>query len=269
MKPMQRRLDGEGDAGVPLPLYHRIYVVLRQQIEEGRWQTDQTMPSEHELASTFSVSRITIRRALERLEKEKLISRRRGSGTFAQPGGHVAPYQQHLSGLIENLLVMGLKTSVRVLEFAYTSAPPEVAAALELPPQSPVQKSVRVRWHGDAPFSFLVTWVPEDIGRHYRRSDLAKQPLLVLLEECGFAASRAEQVISAKLADTQVAQALQMDVGAALLYVRRQVRDKNDRVVEYIQALYRPELYQYHMAMRRISRSGKSLWSAEPASADP
>ena len=90
-----------------------------------------------------------------------------------------------------------------------------------------------------------------------------KRPLLALLEGAGYAVSRADQVISAKVADTVVAQALEMEVGAALLYVRRQVRDPADRVIEYIQALYRPELYEYHMGMRRVSRSGKSLWSAD------
>ncbi len=263
-----RRFAAENGAGIPLPLYHRIYVVLRQQIAEGQWQPDGAMPSEHELAGLFDVSRITIRRALDRLGKEGLISRRRGSGTFAQPGREAPLIQQDLSGLLENLLVMGLKTSVRVLDFAYVTAPSEVAAALEVPARTLVQKAVRVRSHRGTPFSHLTTWVPEDVGRCYKRADLARRPLLALLEEAGCVVSRADQVISAKLADTAVAQELEMEVGAALLSVRRQVRDLNDRVIEYIEALYQPGLYEYHMAMRRVSRSGKSLWSAEAESGD-
>ena len=255
------------DAG-PTPLYHRIYLVLRQQIAEGHWGAGAAMPGEHELAHAFAVSRITIRRALDRLEKEALITRRRGSGTFARPGGDVAPIRQNLGGLLENLLAMGLETDVAVLEFGYTSAPAEVAAALEIPPRAPVQKAVRVRSHRGAAFSFLTTWVPEEIGRHYGRDDLARRPLLALLEQAGYAASRADQVISARVADTVVARALGMEVGAALLYVRRQVRDPTDRVVEYIQALYRPDLYEYQMGMRRVSRSGRTLWSAEAEAAD-
>lgn len=258
-----------GDRGaVPMPLYHRIYLVLRQQIAEGQWGADQAMPGEHELAHAFTVSRITIRRALDRLDKEGLISRRRGSGTFAQPGGDVAPIRQNLGGLLENLLIMGLKTEVRVLEFGYTSAPAEVAAALEIPVRGPVQKAVRVRSHRGTAFSFLTTWVPAEIGRRYERGDLARRPLLALLEDAGYAVSRADQVISARVADTTVARALTMEVGGALLYVRRQVRDPADRVVEYIQALYRPDMYEYHMGMRRVSRSGKSLWSAEAEAID-
>ncbi len=268
MSSTARRFAAENGAGIPLPLYHRIYVVLRQQIAEGQWRPDGAMPSEHELAGLFGVSRITIRRALDRLEKEGLISRRRGSGTFAQPGGDLPPIQQDLSGLLENLLVMGLKTSVRVLDFTYVTPPSDVAAALEVPPRTVVQKAVRVRSHRGTPFSHLTTWVPEDVGRCYKRADLARRPLLALLEEAGYAVSRADQVISAKLADTAVAQELEMDVGAALLYVHRQVRDPNDRVIEYIQALYRPELYEYRMGMRRVSRSGRSLWLAEAESGD-
>ena len=261
MAPGGMALGGRGS--VPMPLYHRIYLVLRQQIAEGHWAADEAMPGEHELASAFGVARITVRRALDRLEKEKLITRRRGSGTFAQPGGDIAPMRQNLGGLLENLLIMGLKTTVRVLDFSYTSAPADVAAALEVPPRTPVQKAVRVRCHQGVPFSFLTTWVPEDVGRHYRSADLARRPLLALLEEAGYAVSRAYQVISAKVADAAVARALEVEVGAALLYVRRQVRDPAERVIEYIQALYRPDLYEYQMTMRRVSRSGKSLWSAE------
>lgn len=261
MPPTLRMTETEG--AVPLPLYHRVYVVLRQQIAEGRWEPDAAMPGEHDLSDQFKVSRITIRRALDRLERENLITRRRGSGTFAQPDGDIAPVRQNLTGLLENLLVMGLKTSVRVLDFSYLTAPSDVAAALEIPPRTVVQKAVRVRAHRETPFSYLTTWVPEDIGRKYKRADMAKRPLLALLEEAGYAVSRADQVISARLADTLVAQELGMEVGAALLYVRRQVRDDQDRVVEYVQALYRPELYEYHMGMRRVSRSGLSVWSAE------
>lgn len=253
------------DGAVPLPLYHRVYVVLRQQLSEGRWEQDAAMPGEHELSQSFSVSRITIRRALDRLEKEKLIVRRRGSGTFARPDADIAPVRQEISGLLENLLVMGLKTSVRVLDFAYRPAPAEVAAALQIEPRSLAQKAVRVRSRNGEPFSYLTTWLPEEIGRRFKRTDMARRPLLGLLEDAGFAAARAEQVISARVADVHVAPELDMEVGAPLLYVRRTVWDAAGKPVEYIQALYRPDRYEYHMNMKRISRSGQSFWSAEPS----
>jgi GntR family transcriptional regulator len=243
-------MTGAGQARDPLPLYHRVYLLLRQQIAEGAWTSETAMPGEHELAEMHGVSRITVRRALQRLEQEGRVLRRRGAGTFAQPPPP-AKRQENLGGLLEDLLAMGLRTKVRLLSFEYVAAPPEVAAALELPAGSIVQKSVRVRSARGTPFSYLTAWVPEAIGRHFRAEDLAARPLLHLLDEAGAAAVRAEQVISARLADATVATQLRVEIGSALLWVRRQVRDGSGRVIESIEVLYRPDLYEYRIAMDR------------------
>jgi GntR family transcriptional regulator len=234
----------------PSPLYHRVYLLLRQHIAEGAWPGGQPMPGEHELAEMHGVSRITIRRALQRLEEEGLILRRRGAGTFARPPA--APKRrENLRGLIENLLAMGLRTEVRLLDFAYVTAPGEVAAALELPPGAIVQKSVRLRSTEGVPFSHLTAWVPEELGRRYGPEEMLARPLLLLLEAAGARAARAEQTISARLADSAVAPLLQVEPGSALLWVRRQVRDQAGRVIEAIEALYRPDLYEYEISLLR------------------
>ncbi len=239
----------------PLPLYHRVYLLLRQRIAEGGWPSEVPMPGEHELAEAHGVSRITVRRALQRLEQEGLVRRRRGAGTFANPPQRPAR-RDDLRGLIENLLAMGRQTDVALLDFAYVSAAAEVAAALEVPPGTLVQKSVRLRSAEGAPFSHLTAWVPEPIGRFYQARDMAKIPLLLLLEQAGVRAARAEQVISAKLADGTVAPLLRVAPGSALLWVRRQVRDEAGRVIEALEALYRPDLYEYQIAMTR----GSGMW---------
>ncbi len=237
-------------AGDPLPLYHRVYLLLRQHITEGAWPPDQPMPGEHELAEMHGVSRITIRRALQRLEQERLVLRRRGAGTYAMPP-RLPKRRENLRGLIENLLAMGLRTEVQLLDFAYVSAPGEIAASLEVPAGTVVQKSVRLRSANRVPFSHLTAWVPEEIGRRYEAQDMAARPLLLLLEDAGAPAARAEQVISARLADATVAPLLKIEPGSALLWVRRQVRDASGRVIEAIEALYRPEMYEYQIAMVR------------------
>jgi GntR family transcriptional regulator len=252
------RLDPLPAQSDPLPLYHRVYLLLRQRITEGGFAQDAPMPGEHELAANHGVSRITVRRALERLEQEGLVVRRRGAGTFARTP-MPSPQRENLRGLIENLLAMGLRTQVTLVHFAYLPVPPDIAAALEIPAGTLAQKSVRVRSVPGAnmPFSHLTAWVPEAIGRRYGPRDLAARPLLHLLEEAGEPAARAEQVISARLADAHVAPLLGVEQGSALLWVRRQVRDAEGRVIEAIEALYRPELYEYALGMVRED----GLWS--------
>ena len=243
-------------AADPLPLYHRVYVLIRQRILEGFWPPSQPMPGEHELAAMHDVSRITIRRALERLESEGLVARRRGSGTFTQPPA-AGKRRENLRGLLENLLAMGLHTQVQLLSFGYVPAPPEVAAALEVEPGTVAQKAVRVRSAAGVPFSYLSSWVPEPLGRTFQPEDLAARPLLALLEQAGAAPAQAEQTISAKLADSDVAPLLGVPQGSPLIWTRRQVRDAGGRVIEWIESQYRPDMYEYQIALVRQG----PLWS--------
>ncbi len=252
------------NAILPVPLYHRVYLLLRQQILEGAWPGDEPMPGEHVLAARHAVSRITVRNALQRLADEGLVARRRGSGTFVQPQ-NAERRPDDLRGLMESLHVMGQRTRANLLSFDYVDAPPEVARMLDLPAAATVQKSVRVRSSDNTPFSHLTAWVPQDIGQRYSGEDLASRPLLTLLEQAGFPPARAEQVISAKLADDQVASLLQVAPGSALLWTRRRVWDAGDRLIEAIDSLYRPDLYDYHVHMVRQGAQW-SQSSSEPPS---
>ena len=67
-------------APLPLTKYHQIYLVLKEQLQEGLFA--QGMPAEMELARQFGVGRVTIRHALAQLVADELIVRVVGRGTF-------------------------------------------------------------------------------------------------------------------------------------------------------------------------------------------
>ena len=247
------------------PLHHQVYMVLRQQIEEGLYHGEKPIPSEHELSQAFQVSRITIRRALDRLKQEGYVSRSRGRGTFARTPPQPQAISANLRGIFENLLAMGLRTRVKLIEFGYVPATPAVAKKLRLEPGATVQRAVRVRYHENIPFSHLTTYLPEDIGQHCDEQELSDKPLLLLMERAGIRVSAADQIVSAKLADTMVAPLLNVETGSALLWVKRLVFDQNDRPVEYLHALYRPDIYEYQMSMSRVEGEQAALWSPTAA----
>lgn len=243
-----------------LPKYHQVYLVLRQQIREGAYGANDPLPSEKELARQFGVSRITVRRALERLELEAAIDRQRGRGTFVRIGGAQTHVAASLSGFIENLIAMGLRTEVRVLSLDYVPATKEVATALGIAPGSVVQKAVRIRAHAGVPFSYLTTWLPEDIGRTFDAKDLRDTPLLVLLDRAGIKASSAQQTITAKLSTPDISDHLGLQPGEPLLSITRIVLDTHGRAVEFIHGLYRPDTYEHHMSIERVHRGGRPIW---------
>lgn len=259
-----RQEIGRQDIGrqeIAAPLHHQVYVVLRQQILDGHFNAGEAMPSEHKLEEIFGVSRVTVRRALDRLASEGLIVRSHGKGTFAQPVITPPLIHANLRGMLENLLAMGLKTQVELLAFEYVPASADIAATLELEAGVLVQRAVRVRSHETIPFSFLTTHVPEQIGRTYSQADLLERPLLALLEKAGVRVAEADQSITAKLADSHTAPRLNVELGAALLCIRRVVRDQTGKPVEVLEALYRPDIYEYQMKMTRAGKRSGFIWS--------
>lgn len=243
---------------LPLPKYHQIYLVLREQLQEGRFANG--LPPEVALSKEFGAGRVTVRRALEQLSDEGLIIRRAGRGTHPSPA-HPAQSGETvqggrgvigMSGLLENIVNMSLRTTVKVIEVRTIQASHSVAEALQIPFGAKVQKAVRRRSSKLGPVSHITTYVPDELASRFGRKDLLRKPILRLIEESGVVMGRARQTVSARQADAVVAAELGVAVGTALLAVRRLVFDANDRPVQWLHGLYRPDRYEYQMDVSQV-----------------
>jgi GntR family transcriptional regulator len=243
-----------------VPLYHQIYLILREQFIERRDGT-QPLPSELELAKKYKVSRITMRHALEKLVNEGLIYRQRGAGSFVNVDAVKQKAEQRQStGLLENIIHSALNTTVRVVSLEPMMPTPNIAAELELSANERVVKAVRVRSFENEPVSHITTYVPESLGACLHPEALGSKPMLTLLDEHGIKAEHARQVISARLADSEVASLLDTQVGAPLLAVNRLVRDGKGRPVQLLHGLYRPDRYEYRMDLSRSGDGEARVW---------
>ena len=245
---------------LPLSKYHQIYLVLREQLQEGRFVHG--LPGELELARQFDVGRVTVRRALEQLVDEGLIVREVGRGTRpttraeqrGRRAGKAPPAapSTRLSGLLENIVSTSRGTTVKVIEWRVIHASHEMAEALQIAEHDKVRKAVRRRSSDAGPVSHITTWVPETLAHGFSRAQLTRKPMLELLEESGIELGRAVQTISARQADAEVAHQLQVAVGTALLSVRRLVYDTGERPVQLLHGLYRPDRYEYKMELSQV-----------------
>jgi GntR family transcriptional regulator len=285
-------------SALPVPKYHQVYLLLRQQLEDGSFHP--RMPGELALQRQFGVARITVRKALEQLAAEGRITREAGRGTraVARTGESAlargtrdtsSGRAQKLTGLLENLVSMGLSTQVTVLENAVITPTQAIAEALQIgaeetedqtvsnhaPKTVPntVHKAVRVRHSPAGPISHITTHIPMAcLGRQragFSTRALQSKPILLLLEGAGVRVGRAEQSITACLADIDTARHLDVAVGSALLKVRRLVyghlpRDSregtSERPVQLLQGLYRPDRYEYAMQLSRVGDIDAKVW---------
>jgi GntR family transcriptional regulator len=249
------------DSELPTPLYHQIYLILREQIRAGAFEARSRLPTEVEISAEYSVSRITAKRALDELAADGLVVRRRGRGTSVVGKVASEPVEANINGLIENLLMVGLETKVDILEFEYVAASSAVRAALKLGNGDQVQRAVRVRRYNGLPLSYSTSFVPAAIGRGYTARDLARKPLLALLEKAGCLIGSADQTVSAVLAEPAVAKVLEVPLGSPLLSVVRTVYEQRGRAVEHIAILYRPDRYQYRTKLARVRGPATRMWS--------
>lgn len=244
-----------------LPLYHQLYVLLRNRITNHSVLPGELLPGEQELCADFGVSRITAKRALNELADAGLVVRQQGKGTRVLPQKASASHTVSVEGWFENTSENNV-SRVRVLEFDYRPAGEDVAIALQLSTHALIQRVVRIRYVDDEPMSYLVTYVPESIGRRYTYEDLSNTALLTLLELRGIKIASAQQTISAALASGQLATALEVPEGNPLIEVHRVIKDKEGKLIEFIRAYYRPDRYRIEMDITRVEEEKGNRWSA-------
>lgn len=230
------------------PLHHQIYLVLADGISTGRYGVGEALPTEEQLTRMFSVSRITVRRAIESLHDAGLIERGAGRRTVvsAQLG---RPMRMLMNSVIENIVAYGTETDAKVIEFGYVEARGVVRDRLWQATEKPVQRVVRVRSHEGAPIMHLTTYVPAALGETFTAEDLGRVSLFRLLARAGAHLARGEQIVSATLADPTVASRLGIKVGAALIDMRRLMFDQQGRAVEYIEMLAIPDRLKLRMEL--------------------
>lgn len=226
------------DRDLGAPLHHQIYLVLADGIATGRYAAGELFPTEEQLTKLFSVSRITVRRAMASLQNDGLIERGAGRRTVVKPLGK--PLKMPMASVISNIAAYGAQTVAKVVEFGYGPAPAFLRERL-WEGEKPVQRAVRIRSQEGQPVMHLTSYVPGTLGSTFSKAELDRIPMFKLLTRAGAHISAGEQIVSATLADPVVARRLEIKVGAALIDLRTMMVDQQGRAVEYVEMLAPPE----------------------------
>ncbi len=240
------------DAANPIPLYYRVQAILRAKIEAREYPDGSKLPSERELARAYRVSRITLRQALDALERERLIRREQGQGTFVVAGAlRRSGAAVTLSGTLEELIRPEQIARIELLDVAEIPASPEVAWHLEIEADTPVRRVRRVFWAERDPFAFITNYLGPGIAARLSEQALASMPLFAILKrEFGVEIGAARGTVEAALADAEVARVLRVEPMSPLLLIRRTVLGGDDRPISF-NVIYAPSSrYRIEMNLR-------------------
>lgn len=234
-----------------IPLYHQLFLTLRDEILSGKRPHGSVLPTEHQLAEMFSVSRITARRALDELAQHEFVERRRRTGTRVTYQSAMKPIEANLEQTVEALLAFGRDTRVRVLSVGEVEADAGAAEALRLAPGAPVVRAVRLRTLDGEPLGQIVSHIPATVARgRIDRAALQSQPILSMIRDLGHQIVGGWQAVSALSADPVLAATLDIEPRAAILQVERVVTGEGDAPLLHTVASYRADRYRISLDLR-------------------
>ncbi|NHU85944.1 GntR family transcriptional regulator [Kocuria sp. JC486] len=234
------------DRSSPVPLYHQVATAFETAIRDGSLPPGTRLDNEIELAKRFSLSRPTMRQALDQLVQAGLVVRRRGIGTQVVEPPVRRPLQ--LSSLYDDLIEQGSKPSTEILELAHVSADQDRAELLGIKEGTPLQYLRRVRSIDGTPLAIMENWVPTDV-LELDQGQLRDHGLYDLMRGAGIDFRLAHQRMGATVADKQQAALLDVEPGAPLVQMERVARDSSGRAVDGGHHLYRADLYSFEMTL--------------------
>ena len=232
-----------------VPLHTQLRDVLRARILDGEYPQGSQMPSESELGTLFRVSRITVRQALGDLQKEGLIFKIHGKGTFvAKP--KTFQNVSTLQGLAESMTGRGFEVINRLRSFRFI--PADKLVAERLVEGEAVAQIKRVRLINREPVSLEITYLPKALGERLEKADLVTRDIFLILEnDCALSLGHADLAIDAVLADSDLTQALEVEPGSPIMRIERLTHDADGRPLDFEHLYYRGDAFQYRLRIDR------------------
>lgn len=231
-------------------LYVQVRETLRDQIRSGVLKPGQKLPSEEDLAAKFGVSRMTVRRGISDLADMGLLYRRRGIGTIVTQF-HLERDHNKLTDFFETARAEGFEADVQLLDREIVPAKLATAESLGLQESEPLIRIQTLRLANGVPFTIYDEYVPYKLSPELLTDDLHSQAAWQILEQQGYVIKFAVQRVEARLADADIAELLDMDEDAAILFKNRVIYAEDGTPIELILCYNNGNMYSSKMILVR------------------
>jgi len=233
----------------------QVYSSIYQWIAQGHYAPGACLEPETQLCKMFSVSRITVRRAIELLAREGLVHTLQGKGTFVSLPGSDLPVRADMDQRIARAKQLARRSKIADLRIEQTIPTADVSTDLALHAGTEVLFASYVRVMSKMRIGYVESHIPLTLDIALTPDDFADNTMLTIIEAKGIALSGIDHLIGATLADARLARLLKVQVGAPLVRIKMIMLDSKHRPVDHVLAFFRADHYEHHMFMARSALS--------------
>ncbi|MGE5581418.1 MAG: GntR family transcriptional regulator [Bacillota bacterium] len=237
---------------IPVPLYYQLKELLLEYISEHHDQLEKPIPTELELSSRFSISRPTVRQAINELVVEGYLYRVKGKGTFISKPKINQEFLLTLDSFNNEMRKKGLNPSTKLIDAKVIPSDEKISAALTLEIGSAVFELRRLRFINHEPIVVVVTYVPAAKCPGLLEKDLEHDSLYEILEKAyGLVVFKAIRNLESVSAGQYEAQLLGIKKGAPVQFFESTTYLADGSPIEYSLAKYRGDRNKFTFEFRR------------------
>ena len=239
------------DHNSSVPLHMQAENLLRKLIETEDYRNGKLLPNEIELSRQLSISRNTLRQAINKLVFEGLLVRKKGVGTKVVRKGVISGVKNWLS-FSQEMKFMGIEVRNFELHISRKNMSDEIANFFNSASESARKSLVleRVRGKREYPFVYFISYFNPELP--LTGEEDFNTPLYELLEKnCGVVVKTSKEEISARLAGDFIAEKLDIKPSDPILIRKRFVSDVNGLPIEYTIGYYRADSFTYTIDAER------------------
>jgi len=235
----------------PIPLYYQIKLKILERIENGEFAVGKLIPTEMELMVKYSVSRATVRRVMQDLEKDGYINRTAGKGTFVIRS-KISRELTHLTSFTEDMKHLGKNVCSKIIKFQMISSQESISEKFGLPAGSPLLYISRLRSVENEPVAINISYInlPEGIQISEKEIDDVGS-IYTLLERKGVPPLESDRTLEAIEANEERAKILNIHAGSPLMMVEGLVYTYNQYPIEFHQVISVGKRYKYSIHLKR------------------
>lgn len=236
--------------GSKISKYAVLKNIITEKINNEEYGVGRLIPSERELMEMFSVSRITVRKAIDDLVNEGYLFRIQGKGTYVKR--EEVPHDLFsIMSCTEDIKKRGMVPSVRMISATVVPADKRLCRVMQLPAESLVFRLERVYYADNSPLTYAIAYLPLDLFPGLDQHDFSKESLYTVLETVyGTKITQARRTLEAVLARDKSAEYLAVKPGSPLLLFRANTLGEiagQKRVIESFQCSYRTDLHKFYI----------------------